>query len=379
MRLLSKIILSFMVIGVIPVVFVMGLNYYKAKALIIEQVLSKLDGIASDREIAVDSFVDNALSRHASISSRLRLRGDLEKYNTTREKTTREAMSVSIHAARSAVPGVFEEIYIIDPSGVVVAATNEARIDTDLKDKEYFIAGKKEQFFDVRERDTGVRLLVSGPLYSPVTPNKFLGVMVVEENTKMLNDVVNNYSGLGTTGESFLAKRDEKGDALFITNSRLDSNAAFRRTVSKDNKLGTIISALDKKEVLLTDAVDYLGNPVIGVGRYIDRTGWGLAVKINRDEALAPVDELFRTFILIMFLVIMLVVAMGLIFARSLTQPITRLTEVVNEISHGKLDVKLDKLDTQDEIGDLARAFERVVVSLKLAMRSQMQGEKKVE
>ena len=53
--------------------------------------------------------------------------------------------------------------------------------------------------------------------------------------------------------------------------------------------------------------------------------------------------------------------------------PIQRLTKVVNDISVGKLDTKIDSkiLESLDEIGVLARAFDRTIVSLKLAMREQ--------
>ncbi|OGG11989.1 hypothetical protein A2Z00_02065 [Candidatus Gottesmanbacteria bacterium RBG_13_45_10] len=55
--------------------------------------------------------------------------------------------------------------------------------------------------------------------------------------------------------------------------------------------------------------------------------------------------------------------------------PIQQLTKVVNDISTGKLDSKIDPrlLESKGEIGDLARAFDRTVVSLKLAMREKGQ------
>src|SRR3989344_1473289 len=54
-----------------------------------------------------------------------------------------------------------------------------------------------------------------------------------------------------------------------------------------------------------------------------------------------------------------------------ITRPINKLTEEVQSISTGKLDIELSGIDRKDELGELAKAFNRILVSLKLAMREQ--------
>lgn len=58
---------------------------------------------------------------------------------------------------------------------------------------------------------------------------------------------------------------------------------------------------------------------------------------------------------------------------RAIIAPVKNLISVVNDISRGKLDAKIETsiLESSDEIGELARAFDRIVISLKLAMREQ--------
>lgn len=66
-----------------------------------------------------------------------------------------------------------------------------------------------------------------------------------------------------------------------------------------------------------------------------------------------------------------------------LAKRLNRITETVYRISKGDFTVKIDSrdLNSKDEVGDLSRAFERVVVSLKLAMREQLpsQEEKNIK
>ena len=61
----------------------------------------------------------------------------------------------------------------------------------------------------------------------------------------------------------------------------------------------------------------------------------------------------------------------GLLLARSISIPLQRIQRTIEAISRGNLDTDISQedLDRDDEIGALARAFNRTLTSLKLAMR----------
>lgn len=72
-----------------------------------------------------------------------------------------------------------------------------------------------------------------------------------------------------------------------------------------------------------------------------------------------------------LLIVLLINVALGhQLFRRRISSPIEELTEVINDISRGETDVKIDTelKERDDEIGRLARSFERTLASLKLAM-----------
>jgi nitrogen fixation/metabolism regulation signal transduction histidine kinase len=69
-------------------------------------------------------------------------------------------------------------------------------------------------------------------------------------------------------------------------------------------------------------------------------------------------------------------VAVSVAFANYITTPIKRLTKAIEEISTGNTNVQITDKDREDEIGDLARAFDRTMVSLKLAMRKIVESTK---
>ena len=61
-------------------------------------------------------------------------------------------------------------------------------------------------------------------------------------------------------------------------------------------------------------------------------------------------------------------IGIGLKTEYSITHPIQKLTRTIEEISKGKLDIHVEGKERADEIGELAKAFDRILVSLKLAV-----------
>lgn len=59
---------------------------------------------------------------------------------------------------------------------------------------------------------------------------------------------------------------------------------------------------------------------------------------------------------------------LGLVFARAITQPIAHLRDVADRVSTGDLENVEINVESQDEIGDLATSFRRMVASIKFLM-----------
>ncbi|MFH0885437.1 MAG: PAS domain-containing protein [Candidatus Micrarchaeota archaeon] len=65
------------------------------------------------------------------------------------------------------------------------------------------------------------------------------------------------------------------------------------------------------------------------------------------------------------------VILVGLVISNDITKPLEMLTEAVDDISKGRLDTVIDPSlkESNDETGELAAAFDRTLVSLKLAIK----------
>lgn len=95
--------------------------------------------------------------------------------------------------------------------------------------------------------------------------------------------------------------------------------------------------------------------------------GWTLIVQQDYQEAYAAADEARRNALLLLAFTLVTVVFVAYFLARRLSTPLGNLTLIADEISRGNLRAEIRETERSDEIGDLARAIERMGVSLQMA------------
>lgn len=102
---------------------------------------------------------------------------------------------------------------------------------------------------------------------------------------------------------------------------------------------------------------------------YSQRTklGWTLIVQQDYQEAYAAADEALKNAFILLAITLVTAMVIAFLLANRLSTPIRNLTEIADAISRGSLDAKIIETGRNDEIGALARAIERMGVSLKMA------------
>ncbi len=96
--------------------------------------------------------------------------------------------------------------------------------------------------------------------------------------------------------------------------------------------------------------------------------GWTLIVQQDYQEAYAAADEAQRNAIILLVATMVTVLLVAYILAHRLSTPIRNLTVIADEISRGNLGAEIRETERSDEIGALARAIERMGVSLQMAI-----------
>jgi methyl-accepting chemotaxis protein len=167
-----------------------------------------------------------------------------------------------------------------------------------------------------------------------------------------------------------------------VTGARI-GQTGFAILVDQDNK----IIAHGKPERVAQALQDFSAHPALQArdaagepifyeeeGRRIvahaqkTRLGWTLVIQQNYDEAFAPLLEARRNSWLLIALSLVLMLGVAYALSRQLASPIWELTTVAETISRGGgFGQKIAGTERRDEIGALARAIERMAVSIKIA------------
>jgi methyl-accepting chemotaxis protein len=97
--------------------------------------------------------------------------------------------------------------------------------------------------------------------------------------------------------------------------------------------------------------------------------GWSLILTQNYDDAYAAYFEAMRDAIILLFVTILISGLISYLMARMLAKPIKNLTVIANEIRKGSFYSSIEESKRSDELGELARAIEKMSISISIAFK----------
>ncbi len=188
-----------------------------------------------------------------------------------------------------------------------------------------------------------------------------IGVVALQLDVSKLESVTVDRTGLGRTGETVLAQRDGN-EAFYTAPLRHVENAAYRYRVPIP------AAALSMQKALAGDhgcglVRDYAGIESVAAWRYLPALRWGMVVKIDSAEALAPAARLRQITYIALALFLALSGIAAYLLGRGLSRPIQNLTRVADRIAAGDLSQRAPQ-ESRDEVGRLAHAFNHMTDAL---------------
>jgi signal transduction histidine kinase len=172
-------------------------------------------------------------------------------------------------------------------------------------------------------------------------------------------------SGLGRSGESYLIGSNH----TMLTSSRFMSHPPA----------GT--------HQMFSMAIDFGLQGKAGAGRYsgwnnqrvlgawspVALTGWVLVAEMDEAEALSGLTILRREWLWIAVATLAAIILASILFSRSLSRPILELADISRQVERGNLSLR-SGLDSSDELGQLSRAFDRMILSLETTQNGLRQS-----
>ena len=173
------------------------------------------------------------------------------------------------------------------------------------------------------------------------------------------------------------------GDSSFSVMNRVDSSSATGllrdRTIviipdkgpelyqfeKPDYKKLSIDPAIIQKAKEQTEIFFNLGNrEVVAIRHQINNIGFYVVVAAIDEEGLAQLHELGKFLWLSLMVAILLTAVVGLLFSRGLLKPIAQMMKEVNDISSHNLAHRIPVGNANDELGQLADMFNRLLERL---------------
>jgi len=205
-----------------------------------------------------------------------------------------------------------------------------------------------------------VMLLIGQPF--SVNGQELLSIIEMNVSEQIV-PMLQNIKGLGETGEILLAHPIGIRIEVISPLKHLESAPLTYNILLDDNTCQAVQNAaMNVKSNLLWD-LDYRNESTLSYWKHLKVIGWGMVVKIDRDEINEELSGLTTTFLKSGGVILLFSIVIALMFSKVLTDPILSLKNKLLLVSKGILPKNV-RSRSNDEIGEMALAVKDLVHSL---------------
>jgi PAS domain S-box-containing protein len=351
-----KLTIIMLFIGLVPTVVVSIVAYITISRSLTQKTVDQLVSTASKQEQKINGLLQKKQEEAIQLTNKYDLQSTLGNYLSSGGRSGQSELSSILLDKKIDVPDI-QTIYLVDLQGKVIATTLRGNEGKELPAQDYTVPDGKETNTTVREdeRDGINKLYIT----TRVSVNKKEAAsLIVIFRVDDIIAAVQDYTGLGATGETVVAERDANGNAVSLFPLRFYTDAARKMRL---NSLELFTPYHDDYK----DLVDYRGHAVMIAAKSIGFAEWAIATKIDKAEALAQIDQLRNTILAIVIGSSLAITVIALYLTRFFTQPILRIANAAKRIGRGDLSARIDMQRRSDEIGALGESINTMGASLK--------------
>ena len=340
----------------------MGLfEYISGREALEQATTADLLATAIEKEATFNAWVEENKADVVSLAGNPDLIRHVENYKVDPDSAATSAAHTETLAYLSQWTGKDRNILalaILDAeTGQVLASTDSGEEGKYREDQPYFINGRKSVYVQniyYALSQGAPAMTVSAPIRAE--DGRLLAVLAGHLNLEELNQIITLRTGLHESDDAFLVNASH----LFVTQPRLVRDpAVLQRWVYTE----AVNRCLTRASGVVT-ADDYRGVPSLIVHRWLAERGLCLIVKMDRDEAIAPVRAFGRAVLLLGGLVLLVASLLAIGLARTITHRALALQEGVSRFGRGELGTRLPDT-SRDELGQLAREFNAMADALR--------------
>lgn len=341
MKIRQKFILALLFIGLTPMLAVGVFAYMSASNDLLQKTTDQLNSTAIKQSERINTIIQGEQEVLTQIANQYDLRVGLANYATVQSNANRQVLASLLQNAEVG-QATLQYIRLYDATNATIAtsvtdaATGQAIAklippgDGNLNDAQI-----------VKDpRDGSLKVELS----TRINPQATLSAVFRADD---LLAVVQDYTGLGSTGET-----------LVMTNKEA---SLFPLRFNTEGALSTSLASLNAEKSTMGSyeaGIDYRGQQVLYVTqRPVGVSNWLVIDKIDRSEALASTVTLRTTMIWMLFVVCVLIIGVAFIFTSLFTRPILRMIKIAKRIGDGDFSAAAG-LRRRDEFGTLSMSID---------------------
>lgn len=269
----------------------------------------------------------------------------------------------------------YDDLLLIDTTGVVFYSTKrDADYQTNMLSGRYsntnlgrlvqqVKTSKTFGFVDFEPYAPSGDKPVSFMAQPIVKDGKAQMIIALQLSSKKLNEIMQERTGLGDTGETYLIGSDK----LMRSDSYLDpDNHSVEASFANPNKGKVDTRASNEAlngQTGTEVVIDYNGNPVLSAFTPLKVLGqqWALLADVDETEAFAPVQTLQKSLAFYAVGIFVAIIIFALFVASVISTPITNIAQTIATIANNRDLTLKAPVKTTDEIGQMASTFNNLL------------------
>jgi len=349
-RIFTRIFLSYLIIGLSSAMVITVIYYFIMRNALIDRTYDQLSSINILKKEQLDSYFAQSKRNVEFLFTHDFFRRHLQ--DDAKASLTKEGPGTGLDEEVRAIAELynFRTIAILDSALNTVFVTGPTQFDFRA------IAGNSDDQPPFRVIDAsdltqsrGSSLLYVYALQGETGVQWFV---VIEENFQKIQTILNETTGMGNSGESYVVGDD----------ARLRSTSRF---FEGRPPLDIKVSASS-----LTDSAHIIGDyrdiEVVSVRRALgpDSPSWSIYSEIDMEEAMGPVNALRNYLILIAIMLLMVTAGVTAVVSNAISKPILYLREIIVKLSKGIIPGQHALVSNRDEVGQIADAINDLIGGL---------------
>ncbi len=382
LRLKPRLILAFLLVGLVPFATIGGISLYKAKTALEHQAFAELEAVRGIKKKQIEQYLQD---RHDDMGILTEMVQQMSIDPETVDQTHGGFFKKFIKGYG------YYDLFLIDARGYAFFTdAKEPDYHTNLLDGPYKSSNLGALVRKVMQ--TGQYAMADFAPYaaSKGEPASFIAqplmkdgkvtmVVALQLSLDSINGMMQQRDGMGQTGETYLVG----ADMLMRSDSFLDkTNHTVLASFANPAKGKVDTQATREALAGRTGSaiiVDYNDNSVLSAYAplKVGDTNWALIAEIDDAEAMETVKHIQWLLGILGGIGAVLIAITGLILARSIAAPIVDMTAAMQEMANGNKQVPIPTHDAEDEIGDMAKAMR--IFKESMIRAEQLEAEARVD